>query len=310
MSVTLPAPAATGRGTACAVLAAGVLVAATSSILIRWAQQAGMPSLLIAAGRMGFAVLLLTPLVLARVGRELRALPGRDWGIAAVAGLFLAAHFGTWISSLQYTSVASSAALVTTNPIWVGLASVLLLKERLPRAALLGIGLSLAGSLAILLGDADAGGAPSPAPMLGNLLALAGAVTVSGYFLTGRVLKARVSLLAYVWIAYGTAALALLAAAALAGDLPSVASLAAWSPLAWLCVLGLALGPQLLGHNAFNWSLRRLSATFVAVSILGEPIGSALFAWLLFGEGISAAQAAGFALLLAGIVVASRGEGR
>jgi drug/metabolite transporter (DMT)-like permease len=76
--------------------------------------------------------------------------------------------------------------------------------------------------------------------------------------------------------------------------------------IAYLYMLGLALGPQLLGHTAFNWSLRHLSATFVAVSILGEPIGAALLAWLMFGERLAPAQMLGFVLILAGIVLAAR----
>lgn len=302
-----------------AVLAAGVLIAATSSILIRYAQQAGLSSLTISAGRMGLAVLLLTPLVAWRARAEVARLARRDWGIGIAAGAFLAVHFATWISSLEYTSVASSAALVTTNPIWVGLASWLILREPPARAAAIGIALSMAGSLAILLGDAP--GAGGKAPLLGNALALAGAVAVSGYFLVGRTLRHRVSLLVYIWIAYGAAALLLIVAAvteavaamgaaSVASSAPDPAALALAPWIGWLCVAGLAVGPQLLGHTAFNWSLRRLSATFVAVSILGEPLGSAFFAWLLFGEGISATQSVGFALLLAGIVVASLAERR
>ena len=319
-TVGAPAGGMQGRAGAMLVLAAGVLIAASSSIMVRYAQQAGLSSLLISAGRMTIAVLLLTPLVLWKARAELQRLAGRDWMIGAAAGAFLAAHFATWISSLEYTSVASSAALVTTNPIWVGIASWLFLRERIARPAVIGIGLSIAGSLAILLGDAP--GAGSEAPLLGNLLALAGAVTVSGYFLIGRSLRDRVSLLAYVWIAYGAAALFLVGAALVeagwavqaagAGFGPELGSgLAATSvTVGWLCVLGLAIGPQLLGHTAFNWSLRRLSATFVAISILGEPLGSAFFAWLLFGEGVSGTQAVGFALLLCGIVVASLAERR
>lgn len=310
-----------GRTAAMLVLAAGVLVAASSSILVRYAQQAGLSSLVISAGRMSIAVLLLTPLVLWRARAELRRLAGRDWATGVAAGAFLAAHFATWISSLEYTSVASSAALVTTNPIWVGIASWMFLRERIARPAIVGIALSIAGSLAILVGDAP--GAGGKAPLLGNLLALAGAVAVSGYFLIGRSLRDRVSLLAYVWIAYGAAAMFLVGAALVETGLAEAGFATAAAPsvggaglpvvsmaLGWLCIAGLAIGPQLLGHTAFNWSLRRLSATFVALSILGEPLGSALFAWLLFGEGVSGTQAVGFALLLGGIVVASLGERR
>lgn len=71
----------------------------------------------------------------------------------------------------------------------------------------------------------------------------------------------------------------------------------------------MAVGPQLLGHSSYNWSLKHVSPTFIAVVTLGEPVGSALLAWLFFGEAFAPLQAVGFVLLLAGIYLAARGEG-
>jgi drug/metabolite transporter (DMT)-like permease len=108
-----------------------------------------------------------------------------------------------------------------------------------------------------------------------------------------------------VWIAYATAAGFLLVALLVTG--PSLHEI---PESAWIFLVLLAIGPQLLGHTAFNWALRRLSATFVAVSILGEPVGSALLAVALFGETFTTLQLGGFVLLLAGILVAALGERR
>lgn len=297
------------------VLLAGVIAASSSSILIRYAQQEGIASLAIAAWRMILASLVLLPLALATRRRELHGIGARNGMIAALAGLFLAAHFLTWISSLEYTSVASSAALVTTNPIWVGLATVVIFRERLPRQTIFGIAISLIGCLLIVWVDFSAGAAvavpngtqtidpPTRQPMLGNALALAGALCISAYLLTGRSLASRFSLLTYVTLVYGSAALALTVTAILAG-----VELWRYSTLGWCTLAGLALGPQLIGHTAFNWSLRRLSPTFVALSILGEPVGSAILAGFLFAEIPSGWQLAAFALLLAGIAVAALGE--
>ncbi len=177
------------------------------------------------------------------------------------------------------------------------------MRERPGRAAIAGIVLTLAGSVLVFAADAGLAPGAGSAPMLGNALALAGAVSASGYLLVGRALRARVSLTAYIWLAYSSAAI-LLVAATIATD----TSLAALPRTAWLFMIALGLGPQLIGHTAFNWALRRLTATFVAVAILGEPVGSALLAWLLFGETFSPLQFAGFVLLLAGIYVAARGE--
>lgn len=284
------------------VLAGGVLVVATASIMIRYAQNAGLSSLLIAAGRLGLAALILTPIAWRRVGGELRGLSRREWLLGAASGTLLAAHFWAWISSLAFTSVASSAALVATNPLWVGLASLLLLRERLAPGAVVGLMLTFGGSLLIVISDSS-GPATGAAPLLGNALALLGALTVSGYFLIGRSLRRHISLLAYIWVVYSCAALILVTAALLSGE-----RLLGFPPYAYLLLLALAVGPQLLGHTAFNWSLGYLSATFVAVAILGEPVGSALLALLAFGERFAPLQLAGFALLLLGISIAAMGE--
>jgi drug/metabolite transporter (DMT)-like permease len=284
------------------VLAAGVLVVSTASILIRLAQAEGVPSLTIAAVRLGLAALVLVPLAALRARRDLSSLSRRDLGLAIASGAFLAVHFWSWIASLEYTSVASSTVLVTTNPLWVGLASLLLLRERLPVLALVGIALSLAGTLLTFAAETTVA-TSAPQPALGNSLALVGAVSASGYLLLGRALRGRVGLLAYVALAYGTAAALLWAGVGLTGS-----AVTGYSSSAWLWLAALALGPQLLGHTSFNWALRHLSATFVALAILGEPVGSAILAWLLFGERFGSLQLAGFALLLIGIALGARGE--
>ncbi len=307
------------------VLLIGVLIAATSSILIRLAQTAGAPSLVIASWRLILAALILTPLAWRRRGPEIRHLPRKDlfWGIGA--GLFLAAHMATWISSLAFTSVASAAALVTTNPLWVALAVFFFFGEQPSRRTLTGLSAAMLGSILIAFSD---GGVlliePAASPMVqlnwhnlvapagqadtalfGDVLALLGAMTVTGYMLIGRTLRRRLSTTAYVWLAYTAAAAALLLVTLLAG-LP----LWGYTWQAYLWILLLALGPQLLGHTSFNWALAHLSTTFVALAILGEPVGSATFAFFLFGETFEPVQLIGLVLLLVGIGLGILGEQR
>ncbi|MCB1887902.1 MAG: DMT family transporter [Rhodocyclaceae bacterium] len=286
------------------VLGVGLLAISFGAILARLAQAEGVSSLVVASWRLGLAALIITPLALVHARRELRALDRRQLGLALAAGFFLALHFATWISSLEYTSVASSTALVTTNPLWIGLAAFVFFGERPHRLMVGGIALSLAGSVLIFWSDSQLSG-PGRQPLLGNGLALVGSWCFSAYLLIGRRLRAGLGLPAYIWLAYGAAALFLVSASGLAG-----ANLLAHSATAWAVLLGMALGPQLLGHTAYNWSLRHVSATFVAVVTLGEPVGSALLAWLIFGEGFAVPQFAGFSLLLAGIYLAARGEAR
>jgi len=284
------------------VLGVGVIIISSSSILTRYAQAAGASSLSIAAVRLALAAMVLTPLAWARASAEIRALSTRDIRLGLAAGALLAAHFATWISSLAYTSVASSTALVTTNPIWIALASVLIFHERMGKAVVVAIGFALLGSTLIFLADSGIG-SPQPDPLLGNALAVAGSLTVSGYLLIGRSLRRHLSLLVYVWLVYSSCAIALVCVALIAQQ-----PLWGFTPVAWACLVALALGPQLLGHTVFNWALKHVSATFIALTILGEPIGSALLALLLFGETFSPLQITGFVALLTGIYLAARSE--
>ena len=287
------------------VLGIGLLAISFGAILARLAQGFGLPSLAIAAMRLGFAALIVTPLALRRQGwRSLSGMTRKQWLLALGAGLFLALHFATWITSLEYTSVASSTALVTTNLLWVGLVSFFVFRERLHPIMLAGLVISLGGSALIFWSDSRHGTA-GRLPLLGNALAIVGSWCFSGYLLVGRKVRAGLSLSAYVWLAYGASAL-ILVSACLVGGVP----LSGYSAPALLVMLGMALGPQLLGHTSYNWSLKYVSPTFVAVVTLGEPVGSAAMAWMFFGERFALWQAVGFVLLLVGIYLAAIGEMR
>lgn len=276
----------------------GVLTVSTAAILIRLAQVEAH-SLVVAAWRLTLAIIVLTPIVLATRRSELRTLTRREWISALVSGLLLALHFAAWITSLAYTSVAASVVLVSTSPLFVGLASHLLLRERLSRGMIVALVTAIAGSVLVGLGDLGTG----THQLWGDVLALVGAIAAAGYFLIGRRLRVRLSLLAYVFPVYGTAALVLMAVMLVSG-LPAIPQ----HPQTWLWLLLMALGPQILGHSSLNWALRYLSATYVTIATLAEPIGSTLLAWWLLGEQPSLWAVAGGALILAGIVVASQTE--
>ena len=284
------------------VLGVGLLAISFGAILARYAQANGLPSLAIATLRLAFAALIVTPFAFYPSSRALRTLSRRQLLLAGAAGCFLALHFATWITSLAYTSVASSTALVTTNLLWIGIASFVLFGERPGRLMLVGIVISLTGSLLIFWSDSQTSAAGTQ-PLLGNFLALAGSWCFSAYLLLGRRLRAVLPLAAYVWLAYGCAALFLVNACLVSGT-----PLTGYSGAAYLVALGMAVGPQLVGHTAYNWSLKHVSPTFVAVVTLGEPVGSALLAWLLFDEGFALLQGIGFILLLCGIYLAARAE--
>ena len=288
-----------------------ILAVSTASIFIRFAQMDGAPSLVIAALRLTFATLLLAPLALSRHWDEIKRLTRTEWLLAVSSGIFLAVHFATWISSLEFTSVASSVVLVSTGPLWVALLSPMLLKEHVSRTAIIGLGLALVGGTIIGLSDAcvwDAGLAcPALADILqgpamwGNFLALAGAWTVTGYLIIGRKLRVGMSLIPYIFLAYGIAAIALIIIMFVSGNSPL-----GFAPQTYGWIFLLAAIPQLIGHSTYNWALRYLPAALVAVTTLGEPIGSAVLAYFILNETPTMAVLFGGAFILTGIYLASR----
>jgi len=286
----------------------GLAAVSTASLLIRYAQADGVPSLVIAAFRLALASLVLAPLALLRHSAELRRLTRRQWALVLTSGVFLGAHFATWITSLAYTTVASSVVLVSTSPLFVAVLAAVLLREKLSRWVLAGLLLTLAGAVVVGVADAcGSGGCQSwqvfaqGSAAGGDLLALAGALALAIYLIAGRALRPSVSLITYIFTTYATAAL-VLAAAVAAARLP-VTGYPAPAYL-WLILLGLV--PQLLGHSSFNWALKYLPATYVSITILGEPAGSIVLAALLLHEVPGVVELAGSLLILAGILLASR----
>jgi drug/metabolite transporter (DMT)-like permease len=295
-------------------LLAGILAASSAAIFIRFAQHEGAPSLVIAAARLTLASLLLAPIALTRYRSNLLQLNRREWSLALLSGFFLALHFATWITSLEYTTVASSVVFVTTTPLWVALLAPLVLRERLGMAALVGLILALGGGVIVGLSDACAwqAGALSCPPLkiffggtsfLGDFLALAGAWMAAGYMLVGRKLRANMELVPYIFTVYGMAAVVLIIIMLWMGESPL-----GLPPIVYLWFVLLALVPQLFGHSTFNWALKYLPASFVSVTLLGEPVGSTILAYFIFQEQPGLVKISGALLILAGIWLAASGK--
>jgi len=290
-----------------------ILAVSTASVFVRFAQREA-PSLVIAALRLTIASLVLAPIALTRYRGELRALTRRDLWLGLLSGAFLAVHFATWISSLEYTSVASSVVLVSTGPLWVALLSPIFLKEPLTSAVLVGMLMALLGGAVISLGDSCTPGSALVCPpfsqfvqgkaFFGNFLAMAGAWAVAGYLIIGRRLRARLALIPYIFIVYGSAATCLLLAMLFAGQSP-----AGFSPLVYLWIVLLALVPQLIGLTTYNWALRYLPAALVSITTLAEPVGSAILAYFILGEKPTILIILGGVFILAGISLAARPRG-
>jgi len=278
----------------------GIVAISFAAIFIRLCDD--VPSLMIATYRLTISSIVLVCIAKLR-GFRLGSFTRRQLLLGMLGGLFLALHFWLWISSLKFTSVASSVVLVTTNPIFVGLFSYLLFKERQSPELILGIFLSFSGSIILAIGDSGLGGlsVQNPSQLLGDTLALLGAIMVSGYLMVGSYLREKMDILSYVSIVYSFSALLLLATSVCL-EIPFTG----YKASSYLYMALLAVAPQLIGHTVINWALKHLKTSMVAITILGEPIGASILAYLIFHETIGSFQAVGIVLIFLAIIIASR----
>jgi drug/metabolite transporter (DMT)-like permease len=288
----------------------GILAVSAASIFIRLA-QAEASSIVIAAHRLGIATLVLAPITYILYRSELNQLSRRDLFLALLSGIFLTVHFATWITSLEYTSVASSVVLATTTPLWVAILSPIILREPISLRVKIGLAIAMAGTITIGISDiCEAKGifsCPSLAEFFsgraiwGDFLALIGAWGASGYMIIGRKIRSSLPLIPYIFLVYGIAAIMLVTIMLGSGD-----QVYGFSSTTYLWLILLALVPQLLGHSTFNWALGYVSAALVSISLLGEPIGSTILASLLLNETPTILTIAGASLILGGILIASK----
>ncbi len=272
----------------------GILAVSCGSIFVRLANA---PALAVSAYRVFWASILFAPALFSGPVREWAPLTRRDLGLLILSGLALALHFALWIASLSYTSVASSVLLVDTTPFFIGLVSPWILGRSCPGRFWFGLGLAFAGCLLIFHGDWS----QSSTSMKGNLLALGGAVAMAAYLMVGSRARQKLSLIPYVWPVYATAAVALFGTCILAGV--RVSGFPAHTHF-YMFLLGLV--PQCIGHTTYNWSLRWLPPSLVALIGLSEPVGASLLAYFILNEGLTALKIAGGAVVLVGIYLASR----
>jgi drug/metabolite transporter (DMT)-like permease len=293
------------------VMGFGILAVSTGSIFARFAQT-NAPSLVIAAYRLTLATIFLSPFILLRHRNELVRLTRADLLFGLLSGFLLALHFATWITSLEYTTVASSVLFVSTTPLWVALFSPLTLKEHLPRRSLVGMGITVIGGIIVGLSDVcnlTTSGVSCPAwtaltqgrAFWGNFLALVGAWMAAGYLMIGRRLRPKLSLFGYIYVVYGMAASTLLLIAILTGQV-----FFGYPPQIYVWFIMLALIPQLLGHSSFNYALAYVPAALVAVVLLGEPVASGILAFFILNEPITLLKGFGATLTLAGIYLVSK----
>ncbi len=293
------------------ILFLAILAVSTASLLIRFAQSE-VPSLVIAAYRLSLAAIITGIFTLPKYNNEIKHLKRKQVFLVVLSGIFLAFHFAAWITSLELTSVTSSVVLVTTTPIWVSLLSPLILKEKINWKVGICLGIALLGSIvvtfsksclvadgvltcsipAILKGEGN---------LLGNALALLGAIMAAGYVISGRNLRKSINLWPYTLLVYSIASVVLLVFC-LFFRYPLVG----YSIKSYLWLILLAIVPQIFGHTTLNWALGFIPAAFVSIALLGEPVGSSLLAWLFLKETPSLFEFIGGVLILTGIILSTR----
>lgn len=273
------------------VLAVSVTAVSAAALLVRLAD--GVHPVVAGLWRTGAVGLLLAP----SLARDRRGLDAKTVGLAAFAGLLLALHFWTWFESLHRTTVLRSTLLVCLTPLWTGAGEWLWGGSRPSRRFWGGIAVALMGVGVMAFGG---GGEGTDARWSGDLLAVLGGLLAAGYLLVGRSVRQRVSIAPYGALVSGLCALWLLP---LAGALD--APLVGFSTMAWLALLGLTLGPQLLGHIGFNYAVRYLPAYIVTAAVLLEPVGAAVLGAVVLGELPTVVEVGGAAVVLVGVGAAT-----
>lgn len=276
------------------VLGVGVTAVSWAAILVR---EADAPALVIAAYRLSLASLPVGALALLQQRRRPEPVTAGTVGPLLLSGAFLAAHFGFWITALQHTSVVTAVVLMATQPLFVAIASPLLLRE--PVEARVWVALLVATGGAALMAAEDVG--EGLGTLAGDAYAVLGGAFAACYLLVGRWARPGTSWLRYVGVVYPAAAVFLLAALAVSGD-----SFTGYSTYTLVMIGLMALGPQLIGHSSINWALGYLPAVTVAMAILVEPVGSTVLAALILDEIPSGLEMTGSAIVLVGVFLALR----
>ena len=281
-------------------MSVGIIAISFASIFIKFCDD--VPSIMIATYRLTISSIILLTIAKGR-GIRFTSFSKKQLLIGVLGGFFLSLHFSFWISSLKFTSVASSVVLVTTNPIFVGLFSYLFFREKQPPELILGIILSFSGSVILAIGDSGLQGLSiqNPSFLLGDVLALVGAIMTSGYLMVGSKLREEMDVLSYISVVYTFSACFLLIASVSWG-IPFTG----YKASSYLYMALLAVVPQLIGHTAINWSLKHLKTSMVAITILGEPVGASILAYIIFRETIKSFQGIGIVLIFLAIIISSR----
>lgn len=312
--VTLPAKVPAVRKSAYVALSVGAVCIGFSAIFTKWAASSGpvqVPGTVSAFYRVAIATVVLGIPFALHLGKQASASnsavrhdasarhtmsAGVLW-LTVFAGLFFALDLGLWNTSLRYTSAANSTLLGNTSTIWVSIGALLLFHEQLRRRFWLGMLIAIAGAVLIVGRDVF----QHPSIGWGDLMSVGSSLFYAGYILNTQRARQNIETLPFMWVSSAVGAVLLLAYVLIMEE-----SLTGYSTNQYLSLLALGLISHVLGWMAINYALGHLPAPLASVSLLSQPVITALVAVPLLGEDLSLFQIGGGLLVLLGIYIVNR----
>jgi len=276
------------------IIILGVVGVSLSAPLVRISSA---PAMILAFYRVAMASVILLPYVLVRNREEMKGMTKKDWILAVISGVCLGLHFSLYFESLRYTSIASSVVFVDTEVFFVALIMLMVFKERIPPLGWGGIMATFLGSVIIALSDSGSG----EGALLGDMIALTGAVVVAVYTIIGKVLRQRISTTTYTLLVYIAASLTVLVLLLITG-----VPLTGYQSVDYWAAFGMAVFCTLLGHSVFSWGLKYESAAFISNSKLLEPVFASLIGIVLFREIPRPAVILGGLIVIGGVFLYTR----
>lgn len=270
---------------------------------MKLSQEAGLPSPVIAAGRLGLAALILTPLTLTRYRTELLQLTRRDWLFASIAGVWIVIHFMLIVFALEQTPVMLFMVIINMGPLWTALLERFFLRARLSKLVWIGLFITMIGTttIAVLSNTADSDTATLTLSAL--LMTLGASIAGSIYLTIGRSIRKKVSLIPYIWIVFGIGGILGLAYLIVSGT-----PVTGHPSTGYIWLVMLTLIPQLIGHGGFNYVVGHFTVTLTTIAGQSLTLTAAVAAFFVFGEVPQAPALIGSAIIIPGILLAILGN--
>ena len=206
--------------------------------------------------------------------------------LLTASGICLALHFGTWLMSLDRTTLTHSLLFVTAHPLVI-IIGLWLLRKPATRIQSIGALVGFVGAAVVVGGGASETGVS----LYGDFLAFLGAVTVVGYLAIGRMVRGWMPLFLYAFPVTLVSAIALTAWAILSEgltfNLDDMTGAFGWISITWILYVGyLALGPGLLGHTGINAVLRWIPPLTISMMLIMEPVIGSIIGWIVGVDSI------------------------